>query len=206
MTRPTRILAWVGGLFVLLLVILLTAPFLFRGRIEERAKLEANKNLEAKVDWRDLGLSFFGNFPNLTVTLNDLAVTGKGKFNGDTLAAIRHFGVVLDLGSVHRQSHQRPPDRGPRHRSRPSAALAHRVSRTVRSTGTSPRRLRRRRPRPPRSRSSISLTRFKIGDAVVGFDDRKAGSRRSSRGSTRRSPATSARRSSPSRPRPTPTP
>ena len=78
MTRPTRILAWVGGLFVLLLVILLTAPFLFRGRIEERAKLEANKNLEAKVDWRDLGLGFFGNFPNLTVTLNDLRGRERG--------------------------------------------------------------------------------------------------------------------------------
>ena len=79
MTRPTRILAWVGGLFVLLLVILLTVPFLFRGRIEERAKLEANKNLDAKVDWHDLGLSFFGNFPNLTVMLNDLAVDGEGQ-------------------------------------------------------------------------------------------------------------------------------
>ncbi|HEY8258793.1 MAG TPA: AsmA-like C-terminal region-containing protein [Gemmatimonadales bacterium] len=100
MTRPTRILAWAGGLLALVLVLLVVLPFLFRGKIEDRVKLEANNSLDAKVDWRGLGLTFFRNFPNLTLTMDDLSVANTGKFQGDTLAAIRHFRVVLDLASV----------------------------------------------------------------------------------------------------------
>jgi len=99
-TRRGRVLAWAGGLIAVLLVLLLVLPFLFRGRIEQRVKLEANKSLNAKVDWRALGLSFFRNFPNLTLTLDDLAAVGVEKFQGDTLAAVRHLRVVVDLASV----------------------------------------------------------------------------------------------------------
>ena len=100
MKRPTRILAIVGSLIVLLLVLLVVLPLLFRDRIAQRAKLEVNRSLDARVEWRDVGLTFFRNFPNLTLRLDDLTVAGKGRFEGDTLAAIRHLQVVLDLASV----------------------------------------------------------------------------------------------------------
>ena len=100
MKRPTRILAIAGTVILLLLVLLLVLPFLLRDRIAERVKLEANKSLDARVDWRDVGLTFFRDFPNLTLRLDSLTVAGKGKFEGDTLAAVRHFQVVLDLASV----------------------------------------------------------------------------------------------------------
>ena len=173
MTRPTRILAIVGGVIVLLLVLLAAVPFLFRGRIEERAKLEANKNLEAKVDWRDLGLSFFGNFPNLTVTLNDLAVTGKGKFNGDTLAAIRHLGVVLDLGSViGNLTSGRPIVIRGIDLDHPRVSLIGLEDGSVNWDIT--KKTPEATPKAAAKPMSISLKRFKIADAVIGFDDRKS--------------------------------
>lgn len=100
MKRPTRLLAIAGGLIVLILALLVAIPLLFRDRIAERVKVEANKNLTARVDWRDVGLTFFRNFPNLTLRLDSLTVAGQGKFAGDTLAAVRHLQVVLDLASV----------------------------------------------------------------------------------------------------------
>lgn len=100
MKRPTRILAIVGTLIVLLLALLVVLPLLFRDRIAQRAKLEVNRSLDARVEWRDVGLTFFRNFPNLTLRLDDLTVAGKGRFEGDTLASIRHLQVVLDLASV----------------------------------------------------------------------------------------------------------
>ena len=60
MKRPTRLLAAVGALLVLVLVLLLVLPMLFRGRIAERAKLEVNRSLAARVDWRDAGLTAVG--------------------------------------------------------------------------------------------------------------------------------------------------
>ena len=104
MTRAMRkTLIIFGGVLALLLLLLILLPVLFGGRIAERVKTEANRSLNAKVDWRDAGLSLFGNFPNLTLGLDGLTVVGVGKFEGDTLAAIRRLGVVIDLASARAQ-------------------------------------------------------------------------------------------------------
>ena len=100
MKRPTRILAVAGAVLVLLLVLLLVLPLLFRGQIEARVKTAVNQNVNARVDWRDVGLSFFRHFPDLTLSLDDLTAVGVDKFQGDTLAAVHHFRVSLSLPSV----------------------------------------------------------------------------------------------------------
>jgi len=100
MKTRTKILVGAGTVILVLLVALATLPFLFGDRIASRVKAEVNSALEARVDWRDAGLSLFGDFPNLTLTLDDLSVAGTRLFAGDTLARIHRLGVVLDLGSV----------------------------------------------------------------------------------------------------------
>jgi hypothetical protein len=100
MKRPAKIMAACAALIALVLVLLIALPLLFRDRIEQRAKLEANRNLDARVDWRDAGLSFFRSFPHLTLTLDDLTTVGTGRFQNDTLAAVGHLRVVLNLSSV----------------------------------------------------------------------------------------------------------
>jgi hypothetical protein len=100
MNRSTKIISIVAGVIALVLVLLLVLPLLFRDRIAQRAKLEANRNLDAHVDWRDAGVSFFRSFPHLTLSLDQLTVVGAGRFQNDTLAAVRHLRVALDLASV----------------------------------------------------------------------------------------------------------
>lgn len=100
MKRPTRIPTIAGAVLVLVLALLFVLPLLFKDQIAQRVKTEVNRNLDARVDWRDVGLSFFRNFPNLTLTLDDLTAANVGRFQGDTLAAVRHLRVVLDLASV----------------------------------------------------------------------------------------------------------
>ena len=100
MKTRTKILVGAGTVIVVLFVLLATLPFLFSDRIAARVKTEVNSALEARVDWRDAGLSLFGDFPNLTLRLDDLSIAGKRLFAGDTLARIHRLGVVLDLGSV----------------------------------------------------------------------------------------------------------
>jgi hypothetical protein len=104
MKRPTRLLAAIGALLALLLVVLLVLPMLFQDKIAARVKLELNRSLAARIDWRDAGLTFFRHFPNLTLRLDDLTVANEGRFAGDTLAAIRRLQVILDLPSVLRSA------------------------------------------------------------------------------------------------------
>ncbi len=87
-------------LLVVLIGSLILIPMLFKDKIAELVKSEINKNIEARVDWGDSGLTFFRDFPNLTFSLNDLSVAGVGVFEGDTLTHVRNFRIVLDVGSV----------------------------------------------------------------------------------------------------------
>jgi hypothetical protein len=101
MSRPARrILIGVAAAFALLILLMVLVPVLFAGKISDRAKTEVNRTLLAKVDWRSVGLGFFHDFPNLTLTLEDFSILGIGKFQGDTLAAIPRFRVVVDLPSA----------------------------------------------------------------------------------------------------------
>ena len=83
-----------------LLVILIITPILFKGKIMEIAKEQINKNLEAKVEFDDLGLSFIKNFPNASISLKELSVAGKGEFEGDTLLTLKEFSVKVDIISA----------------------------------------------------------------------------------------------------------
>ncbi|MDQ3136692.1 MAG: AsmA family protein, partial [Gemmatimonadota bacterium] len=173
MKRPTRILAVAGTLLVVVLALLFVLPLLFRDRIAQRVKSEVNASLNARVDWRDAGLSFFRNFPNLTLTLDDLTAANVGRFQGDTLAAVRHLRVVLDLASV----------LGNVMAGRPIVVRAVELEqprlRLVKlEDGTANWDITKKTPAAKPDAASkpvaISLRRFQITDAAVAFDDRQA--------------------------------
>jgi uncharacterized protein involved in outer membrane biogenesis len=109
MKKRSRTLVVVGSILAALLLALATVPMLFGGRIANRVKAEVNKSLEARVNWRDAGLSLFGDFPNLTLGLTDLSVAGTRRFAGDTLARVEQLEVVLDLASVLRNVRRGEP-------------------------------------------------------------------------------------------------
>ncbi len=90
----------VAGVFVFLLAVLALVPFLLRDKIEARVKDAIAANVNARVDWRDLNVGLLRSFPNLSLRLHDLNITGVETFAGDTLLAVPRFQLVLDLGSV----------------------------------------------------------------------------------------------------------
>jgi hypothetical protein len=172
MTRKTKLLTWIGGAIALLLLLLLIVPLLFKDTIAARVKTAVNQNVNARVDWRDVGLTFFRHFPNLTLTLDDLTTVGVAKFQGDTLASVRHLRVVLDLGSV----------LGNVMGGRPVVIRAieldqPRLRLIALEDGTANWDITKPSPPPAETASkpmAISLRRLAISDAAVLFDNRKA--------------------------------
>src|SRR6476659_8986909 len=100
MKRSNRIAAVAATSVAVVLVLLALLPLLFGDRIAQRVQVEVNRNVNARVSWRSASLSFFRNFPNLSLSLDDLSIVGAagGRFQQDTLAAIPHLRVVLNLG------------------------------------------------------------------------------------------------------------
>jgi uncharacterized protein involved in outer membrane biogenesis len=88
------------SVILLIFLVLLVTPMLFKDQIMELAKTELNKMLAARVDFKDLQLSFIRNFPNAYVGLEGVEVTGTGDFEGELLAAFDKFSVTVDIMSV----------------------------------------------------------------------------------------------------------
>jgi hypothetical protein len=158
---------------MLVLALLIVLPLLFHDRIEQRAKLEANRSLNARVDWRTAGLSFFRNFPNLTLSLDGLTTVGVGEFQADTLAAVRHLGVVLDLTSVV----------GNLLGGKPIVVRAIELDQPRLSLIKLPdgsanwditKKTEETKPQAASKPMAVSLKRFEIKDAAVAFDNRQA--------------------------------
>ena len=95
-----RILIIFFSVIFVIVLVLLTAPVLFKNQLVDLAKTELNKMLLAKVDFKDLKLSFIRNFPNAYIALDGLEVTGTGDFEDELLVAFDKFSVTVDLMSV----------------------------------------------------------------------------------------------------------
>ena len=83
-----------------LIVLLIAIPLLLKGKIADIVKTEANKMLNAKLDFEELDISLLRNFPKATIELKNLSVVGIGEFDGDTLVAADEIAAAVDLLSL----------------------------------------------------------------------------------------------------------
>ena len=109
MPAPRKIAIGAAALLGALLLALVALPLLFRDRVAERIRAAVARSVDAEVRWEGAGLGLLGDFPNLTLRLDELSVAGVGRFDGDTLARVERLGVVLDLASVVRNLRRGEP-------------------------------------------------------------------------------------------------
>ena len=95
-----KILKWLGILLLLLLIFIIAAPFMFKGKIIAFVKEEANKQLNAKVDFGEFDLTLLSSFPNFTLSIDKVSVANIGVFEGDTLLSVKNLTATVDLMSV----------------------------------------------------------------------------------------------------------
>ncbi|MBI3521417.1 MAG: AsmA family protein [Bacteroidetes bacterium] len=95
-----RILKWSGITFLVLLVLIIAAPFLFKDKLVQLVKEEANSSLNAKVDFGDFDLTLFSSFPDFRFKIQNVSVINIEPFKGDTLAYIKELSFDLNIKSV----------------------------------------------------------------------------------------------------------
>ena len=96
-----KILKIAAGIIALFIILLAVTPFFFKSKIINRIKTEANKNLNATLNFdNSIGLNLFSNFPKVSLTLNNLSIIGKDEFEGDTLLYARQLQVAVDLKTL----------------------------------------------------------------------------------------------------------
>jgi vacuolar-type H+-ATPase subunit H len=98
------ILKVLSGLILLILLLLFTVPVIFKDKIRTSVEKIIEGSVNANVKFEDYSLSFFRNFPNLAFSMKNLSVTGKGQFEGDTLAGFNSFNLVFNFSSIFKKS------------------------------------------------------------------------------------------------------
>lgn len=84
---------------LLFITILATLPFVFKDKIELKAKNELAGMLDAKIEFTDVNLSFLRNFPNASIKLEDFRIIGKNEFEKDTLIYSEDINLIVNIKS-----------------------------------------------------------------------------------------------------------
>jgi uncharacterized protein involved in outer membrane biogenesis/vacuolar-type H+-ATPase subunit H len=89
-----------GISLLILLLLLVITPWMFKDRIAGLVRTEINKQVNASIDFKGASLSLLRSFPDFSLKLNGLSVINKSPFEGDTLAYLGSLGLTVDLMSV----------------------------------------------------------------------------------------------------------
>lgn len=88
----------IGGIvFIVLMMILISVPFIFKGALVEKTRTTINRNLNVNIEFKDLRISLIKDFPKASLMLNQVLVTGKGEFAGDTLLSVQSLRTSFGL-------------------------------------------------------------------------------------------------------------
>src|SRR5690554_3755050 len=92
-----KALKWVAIVLGVVIVALAVTPFLFKDKIKNLVIKTINENLDASVDFDDVDLSLFRNFPKASVSISKLSVINKAPFEGDTLVYAENINLRMSV-------------------------------------------------------------------------------------------------------------
>jgi len=90
----------IGVILAILIVLLIAAPFLFKGNLEKALKNAINKNLNAVVAWEHLDLTVFRSFPDASLNLSGFSIINKSPFQGDTLVSGKNLSLQMGITQI----------------------------------------------------------------------------------------------------------
>ena len=101
-----RILKWFSISTLIILIALVSIPYLFKDKIVEMVANTINNNINATVTFKDSNLSFFKNFPLVSLTVDDLAVVNKAPFVGDTLFNSQELSFAMKITELFKKPNE----------------------------------------------------------------------------------------------------
>ena len=102
MKKTLRITGIVFSIILMMLIVMLLSPFIFKEKFAQIIKSTANKTLRTEVNFSEMDISFFHHFPKLTITLYDFTLKSSPPFAKDTLIKARDISFGINLKSIFR--------------------------------------------------------------------------------------------------------
>lgn len=103
-----KILKIFGITLLILIVILIAAPFVFQSQIKGIVKNFINQNVNANVEFSDVTLSLFKSFPQAYVEVDDLVITNFEPFKDETLATAKSLSFSMSVKELFKSADEEP--------------------------------------------------------------------------------------------------
>lgn len=103
-----KILKVLGISILIIATLLIAIPFAFQGQIKDMVKEFINQNLNAKVEFSDVSLSFIKSFPQAQVAVNDLLITNFEPFKDETFALVKDVTFTMSIKELFKKPSEGP--------------------------------------------------------------------------------------------------
>lgn len=98
----------IGITLLIIIVLLIAIPFAFQGQIKDMVKQFINENVNAKVEFSDVSLSFISSFPQAHVSVSDLVITNFAPFKDETLATAKNIAFTMPIKELFKTASEDP--------------------------------------------------------------------------------------------------
>ncbi len=99
----------ITGITLLTIIILLIGiPFIFQSQIKDAVKGFINDNLNAKVEFSDVSLSFLRNFPKAHVSVSNLNITNFEPFKDETFVTAKNISFTMPIKELFKNTDEEP--------------------------------------------------------------------------------------------------
>ncbi len=95
-----KFLKIIGVVLLLVVGLLIAAPFILEAKIGDLIRANVNNNVNAKLDFSDANLSLVKSFPNAELGLVNVTLVNKAPFEGDTLFAAKDVSLTLGISEL----------------------------------------------------------------------------------------------------------
>ncbi len=95
-----KIFKIIGIVLLLIIGLLIAAPFILEAKIGELIKANVNNNVNATLDFSDADLSLIKSFPNADLRLQNVTLINNAPFEGDTLFAAKDVGLTMGISEL----------------------------------------------------------------------------------------------------------
>lgn len=95
-----KFLKIIGVILLLVVGLLIAAPFILEAKIGDLIRTNVNNNVNAKLDFAEANLSLIKSFPNAELGLQNVTLINQAPFEGDTLFAAKDVRLTLGIGEL----------------------------------------------------------------------------------------------------------
>ncbi|WP_166962944.1 AsmA family protein [Yeosuana marina] len=97
-----------GITLLTILILLIGIPFVFQSQIKDAVKSFINDNLNAKVEFSDVSLSFLRSFPKAHVSVSNLNITNFEPFKDETFVTAKNISFTMSIKELFKNTDEDP--------------------------------------------------------------------------------------------------